>query len=469
MALLVDAARAAYTDAQSQQSLLDRTEIVAIVAIGSWRYADPGAYLSRELGIEPRATAVSTVGGNSPQLLINEFAPRIQAGECDVVLIAGAEGMHTRWRARREPRTNLDWDSGADPDCAWVIGDDQPGANAYEALHLALAPTMVYPLFETALRHELGHDVDKHQRHLSEMWSGFSEVAGRNPHAWSREAYSAEEIRTVSADNRLVCFPYPKRMCANIDVDQGAALLLCSYEAARAAGVPDERVVFLHAGVDGHDHHYVTERDTLTTSPGIRFATRAALDAAAVGIDDIAHIDLYSCFPSAVQIAARELGIDPLSRPLTVTGGLGFAGGPVNNYPSHAVATMVNVLRADPGSYGLTTALGWYVSKHSVGVWSTAPPTAPITRIDVQAHIDALPKREPAGPVAGKVTVEATAVSFERDGSPAVGIVSAITDTGQRALANARDADVLVDMTRDAWEGRRVRVTNDGNANTVAV
>jgi acetyl-CoA C-acetyltransferase len=350
-----------------------------------------------------------------------------------------------------------------------VIGDDQPGANAYEALHLALAPTMVYPLFETALRHVFGRDVEEHQKHISEMWSGFSEVAARNPHAWSREAYSAEEIRTVSPDNRLVCFPYPKRMCSNIDVDQGAALLLCSHEAAQSAGVPDERMVFLHAGVDGHDHHYVTERDTLTTSPGIRFATRAALDAAGIGVDDIAHIDLYSCFPSAVQIAARELGIDPLARPLTVTGGLGFAGGPVNNYPSHAVATMVDRLRAEPGTYGLTTALGWYVSKHSVGVWSTASPTKPIARIDVQPHVEALPKREPAGPVAGEVTVEATAVSFERDGSPAVGIVSAITDTGQRALANVRDADVLLDMTVDAWEGRRVHVTNDGNANTISL
>jgi acetyl-CoA C-acetyltransferase len=130
---------------------------------------------------------------------------------------------------------------------------------------------------------------------------------------------------------------------------------------------------------------------------------------------------------------------------------------------------MVDVLRADPGSYGLTTALGWYLTKHSVGVWSTKPPTTPISRSDVQPHIDALPKREPAGAVVGEVTLEATAVSFERDGGPAIGIVSAITDTGQRALATVRAADVLADMTVDAWEGRRVQLTNDGNANTLVV
>ena len=166
--LLAEAALLADADSKASQSLLARTEIVAIVAIGSWRYVDPGAFLARELGIEPRATAASTVGGNSPQLLVNEFAPRIQAGECGVVLIGGAESMQSRLRARKEPRTHLAWDSGEDAECQWVIGDEQPGANAYEMLHVAVAPTMVYPLFETALRHELGHDVEEHQKHISD-------------------------------------------------------------------------------------------------------------------------------------------------------------------------------------------------------------------------------------------------------------------------------------------------------------
>jgi acetyl-CoA C-acetyltransferase len=348
-----------------------------------------------------------------------------------------------------------------------VLGDARPGSSAYEMAHLAVAPTMVYPLLETALRHELGHDVDAHQKHVSEMWARFSEVASRNPNAWSRSQYTAEEIRTVSADNRLVSFPYPKRMCANIDVDQSAALLLCSYEAAHAAGVADERMVFLHGAAEAHDHYFFTERASLASSPAIRLAAKSALTAAAVDIDDVAHIDLYSCFPSAVQIAAREIGLDPSDRALTVTGGLGFAGGPVNNYPSHAVAAMVGVLREDPDAFGLTTALGWYVSKHSIGVWSARPPERPYTRVNVQEEVDALPAREPAGLAAGTAVVEATSVSFERDGTPALGIVSAITDDGRRALANVRDADVLLDMTVDAWEGRRVRVTNDGSANTI--
>lgn len=466
--LLADAARAADLDSGASSSLLARADMVAVVAIGSWRYADPGALLARRLGIRPRATAVSTVGGNSPQLLIDEFATQIQNGECDVVLVGGAESMHTRWRARKDPVVELRWESGDDPPCPLVIGDDTPGTSAYENAHLAIAPTMVYPLFETALRAQLGHSVDDHQRHVSETWSGFAAVAAENPHAWSRVAYSPEEIRTISPDNRAVCFPYLKRMCANIDVDQSAAVLLCSYEAARAAGVPDDKIVFLHAAAEAHDHWFVTERWSLAESPAIAATGAAVLAATNTGIDDFAHLDLYSCFPAAVQIGRNGLGVtvdDP--RPLTVTGGLGFAGGPVNNYPTHAVATMVERLRAHPGDIGLTTALGWYLTKHTAAVWSTTPPTQPFRRINVQAAVDALPRRGVAGLFDAEATIEATAIAFERDGTPSVGIVTALTDDGRRAIANARAVDMLSDMTQTAWEGRRVKITNDGSTNTI--
>jgi acetyl-CoA C-acetyltransferase len=465
--LLEDAARAAEADAGA--ALLARTDIVAIVQIASWPYPDPGAFLSRRLGIEPRATAVSTVGGNSPQLLVNEMAERIQRGECDVVLIGGAESMHTRWRARREPRVELTWQNGGDEPCAWIIGDTRPGTNDEEMRHGAVAPTMVYPLFETALRAQAGRDIDAHQRHVSELWSTFSEVAAGNPHAWSRDACSAEEIRTVTPDNRMVVFPYPKRMCANIDVDQGAALLLCSYDAARGAGVDDDRMVFLHAAAQAHDHWFVTERDSLARSPGTAAVVGDTFTAAGIAIDDVAHLDLYSCFPSAVQIAAREIGVDA-ARPLTVTGGLGFAGGPVNNYPTHAIALMVERLRAEPGAFGLTTALGWYLTKHAAGVWSTRPPAVGFRRVDpdsTQARVDAQPARSSAGLVDGEVVIEATSVAFDRDGTPSTGVVTALLGDGRRAIARCVDVDLLRQLTLEPWEGRTVRVTNDGSTNSV--
>jgi acetyl-CoA C-acetyltransferase len=257
-------------------------------------------------------------------------------------------------------------------------------------------------------------------------------------------------------------------MCANIDVDQGAALLLCSYEAARDAGVPDDRMVFLHGAAEAHDHWFVTERASLAASPAIAFAARGALASADIGVDDIAHFDLYSCFPSAVQIARDALGLpEDDGRALTVTGGLGFAGGPVNNYPTHGIARMVETLRAEPGTYGLTTALGWYVTKHAAAVWSARPPVASFVPGREQARVDALPRRRPAGLVDTNATVEATSVSFERDGTPSVGIVTALFgDRDLRAIANVRDADILSSMTTEPWEGRQVKITNDGRTNT---
>jgi acetyl-CoA C-acetyltransferase len=470
--LLTDAARLADSDTEARASLLDRVGVVAIAAIGSWPYPDPGALLARKLGISPKTTAVSTVGGNSPQLLVNEMAERIQHNELDVALIGGAESMHTRWRARREPRVELTWETGDDPPCEWVIGDGRPGASEYEAAHSALAPTMVYPLFETALRHAAHRDIDAHQRHVSELWARFAAVAAENPNAWSRTAYSPEEIRAVSPDNRMVCFPYPKRMCANIDVDQAAALILCSFESARAAGISEDRMVFLHAAAETHDHYFFSERDTLTESPGIAVAVADAIDAASISIDDISHFDLYSCFPAAVQVATRSLKLaDDDPRPLTVTGGLGFAGGPVNNYPTHAIARMVEVLRTEPTAYGCTTALGWYISKHATGVWSAVPPAQGFRRVDAsmsQARVDALPRREPAGLIDAEVTLEATSVAFERDGSPSLGILTALTADGLRAIANTRDPDLLHGFTTEAQEGNTFRFGNDGATNTVA-
>jgi acetyl-CoA C-acetyltransferase len=471
--LLADAARLADTDAAAAHSLLDRVNVIGIASIGSWRYPDPGALLGRKLGIEPRATVVTTVGGNSPQLLCNELGARIQQGELDVALIGGGESMHTRWRARREPRVELTWETGDDAPCEWVIGDARAGSSDYEMAHSAIAPPLVYPLFETALRAANGRTVEEHQRHVSELWSRFASVAADNPAAWSRQAYTPEEIRTVTPDNRMVCFPYPKRMCANIDVDQAAAVILCSYEAARAAGVADDRMVFLHASAEAHDHYFFTERWSLADSPAITAAVGDALAAAGRDTDDVARFDLYSCFPSAVQVATRALDIaadDP--RPLTVTGGLGFAGGPVNNYPTHGIARMVEVLRTDPASCGCTTALGWYVTKHAAAVWSASPPERGFRRVDpatTQARVDPQPRREPAGLIDGGVTIEATSVNFERDGSPVLGIVSALTGDGRRALANTRDPGLLAALTTEAHEGRAARVTNDGTTNTIQV
>jgi acetyl-CoA C-acetyltransferase len=470
LALWAEAARRAERDAGA--ALLARVDVVASVLLGSTREPDVAGAVAEELSITPQATIVATIGGNTPQLLVNEIAARIQRGDLDVALVGGAEALRTR--ARRRAAGEPDWPVHELPPPSERIGDDRPGTTDDEHAHGLVAPVTVYPLFETALRGAAGRGVDEHQARTARLWAELSSVASRNPYAWAQEPLTAAEIASIGPDNRIVCWPYPKRMCARPSVDLGAALLLTSYEAARAAGVADDRIVFLHAGADAHDHWFVSERWSLAESPAIAAVGRSALGAAGLGVDDVARFDLYSCFPSAVQLALGALGLrGPLGqdeRPITVTGGLGFAGGPLNNYVSHSIAAMVDACRAEPGSVGMTTGLGWYSTKHSAGVWSTEPPPAGYVRVDpttTQAEVDATPRRVPAGAFTGEAVVEASQVRFGRGGDAELATVSAIAADGRRVLAVSADPGVTAALVAEAWEGRTVRIAAGEGANEV--
>jgi acetyl-CoA C-acetyltransferase len=361
--------------------------------------------------------------------------------------------------------------AGAEVD--WTVQDeDVPKARAStedvamsapgEQARGVVMPVQVYPVFEQAFRIGLGRSVADHLVATSELWSRFSEVASKNPHAWIQRAYTAEEIRTPGPDNRWIGFPYTKLMNSNNAVEQGAAVILCSAERATALGVPRDRWVFPHSGTDAHDHYFVSHRHDLGSSPAMRIAGRAALDLAGIGVGDLAHIDLYSCFPSAVEIAAAELGID-LERQLTVTGGLSFAGGPWNNYVTHSIAAMAGVLREDAGSLGLVTANGGFITKHAFGVYSTEPPATPFRHEDTQAAVDALPTRELCDEPDGAVDVESWTVMHDRDGAPEVGLVVGLLGDGRRAWGSTREADQVKAMVDEELAGRTITVRPDGS------
>jgi acetyl-CoA C-acetyltransferase len=462
--MMADSLRLAAEDSTAGATLLDRADSVRVPSVLSWRYTDPGALVADRLGISPRQTVVTTAGGNSPQMLLNDSALAIQRGELDVVLMAGAEAMYTRFRARKV-KAWLDWEPQADAEPSLLLGDERPGTNDAEMARSIVLPIQIYPIFENALRAAAGESIDDHQAKIAALWSRFSEVAATNPNAWSREARTASDIATVTADNRWIGFPYTKAMNANLDTDQSAAVIVCSVEAARAAGVPEERWVFPWSGADAYDHWFVSERADLHSSPAIRIAGRVALELAGTGVDDIAHVDLYSCFPSAVQLGAAELGLelDEPDRPLTVTGGLSFAGGPGNDYVMHSIAAMVDVLRADPGSKGLVTALGWYATKHAVGVYSTEPPPSGAFRhAHPQAEVDALPSRDSVADHEGDVTIESYTVMHERDGSPAIGLVACLLPDGRRTWANTNEPGLMKTMTLEEFCGRPARLHDGG-------
>jgi acetyl-CoA C-acetyltransferase len=249
-------------------------------------------------------------------------------------------------------------------------------------------------------------------------------------------------------------------MNSNSRVDMGAALILTSEDTARALGVPREKWVYPHAASDAHDHYYISERENLHSSPAIRLASRRCLELAGVEPGDLDHRDLYSCFPSAVQVAAREIGLDE-SKPLTVTGGLTFGGGPLNNYGMHGVARMAEVLREQPGTRGLCSGNGGYLTKHAFCVYSTAPPERPFAHADVQAELDVTPRREAVVDATGEVTIESYTVMYE-GGEPAVGHAACLLADGRRTWANVPDREAAAAMTREEFCGRSAKLHPGG-------
>jgi acetyl-CoA C-acetyltransferase len=461
VALMCRAVELAATDAGL--TAVPAPDSVRVVSLLSWRYRDPARFVAERLALPPCETAYTTNGGNSPQTLVNISAAEIQRGELDLAILTGAEAWRTRMRARRAGMP-LPWQAVPDdvvPER--VLGEELVMSHPGELARGIVMPVQVYPMFETAIRAAAGETVEAHQMRVSELWSRFSAVAAGNPYAWTSEKKSAEQIRTVGPDNRMIGFPYPKLMNSNNDVDQAAAVILCSVERARALGVPEDRWVFVHAGADCHEHAHVSDRWTFADTPAIELGGRTALGLADLGIDDVELVDLYSCFPSAVQLGARSLGLS-LERQLTLTGGLSFAGGPWNNYVMHAIATMVGELRERPGASGLVWANGGYATKHAFGVYSTAPPEHGFRHAVPQAEIDAMPRRSLAEPAdaAGPATIEAYTVMHDRDGRPDMAIAACLLVDGRRAWGTSSDHDLVAAMCEGEWVGRRARLADDG-------
>jgi acetyl-CoA C-acetyltransferase len=462
--LMAEALRRAAEDSGAGPRALERADAVRVSRSLSRSYRNPARLVAERVGAAPRDEAVTPVGGNEPQGLVAQASRDVAAGDADIILISGAEAWRTRSATPRDRREDLGWTTQDEtvPPARQTAPDFRLNDPA-EIARQVFAPSQVYALFEHALRATAGRPIDEHLVRISELWARFNAVAVGNPHAWIREPLTAEQIRTPTPDNRWIWWPYTKAMNANNAVEQSAALIVCSAESAAALGVPRDRWVFPRAATQAHDTYIVSHRRDLHSAPALGAAARALLAlAGGLSTDDLAHVDLYSCFPSAVEVAAAEIGLG-FDRQLTVTGGLSFAGGPWNNYGTHAIATLAGVLRADPGSLGLVTGIGGYLTKHTLGLYSTEPPPDGFRSADAQEHAEATPTRGLAEEVDGTATVESWVVQHGRDGDAEAVQAACLLDDGRRAWASSDDGDTVAEMRSGAEQvGRVVKIGADG-------
>jgi acetyl-CoA C-acetyltransferase len=449
--------RAADDSGAGASNVLDRIDNLQIVYCQTWQYDDPPARLAAELGISPRHSYYSGIGGTTPQVLVNGAAERILAGELDVALVCGAEALATQRRYKRrgerypyrfkpEERRPFPWEAPFHP---------------AEVAHEVLQAWLTFAIFDNARRGHLGVGLDEYRQELGELLAPFTDLAAANPNAWFRVARSPDEIITATTENRMVGYPYTKYMVSIMDVDMAAAVVLASHEAADALGVPADRRVYLRGWCYATDPTYVAEHDELWRSPAMAAAAGETMRIGGVGVDDVAHLDVYSCFGSSVNFARDALGLDAGdTRSLTVTGGLPYHGGAGSDYMTHSIATMADVLRRDPGSYGMVSGVGMHMTKHVYGLYSTDPgAVAPPDRERVQASVDAAGKREIQDVYDGVATVAAYSVVHGREGDPEWGLVVCDLPDGGRAYGKVVDRDVLASAETEELVGRKVTLT----------
>lgn len=447
--LMLDAVKAAGEDAVSP-SLLSQADAIYVVQ-GAWDYQDPGSALAAALQAPQAISILTEMSGSIINVAIHDACRAIASGEQDIAVITGAECGHTRGRLRKlgAPR---EWKTlPGKPDR--TLGEKLELAHPAEAAVGLLEAREMYPIFENALRHRDGLTINAHLDRLGRLAEAFSRVAVDNPHAAIRELKTASEIATPGPGNRAISFPYTLLLNSNSRVDQGGALILCSQATARRLGVPADRWVYPLAGTEAYDTVFLSERDSLSESAGIRFAGEKLYELAGVGPDELDHVDLYSCFQSAVQVAARELGL-PEDQPRTVTGGMTFAGGPLNCYVIRSTATMVERLRAQRGDRGLVTGNGGLLSKHALTLYSTEPPPNGFQFANVQKRVDQVPHRKVSPEWTGESEIESYTVMYEQ-GEPDRAYVACRLPDQSRGWALSRDRDLLIAMTREEFCGRR--------------
>jgi len=438
-------------------NLLKRADSIYVVR-GVWGYGDSGKVIARRLEVTPTETVGTPYGGNYAHSCVIDAARRIQAKQLGVVLITGAENGRSKQQALLRGIDLVETEAPGNPDR--MLAEDKKMVHEAEFARGIVSASNMYAVIESAIRSSRGETIEAGNNRISRLWADFNAVACRNPNAWIRKPYTSQEIGSASPDNPMISYPYTRLMNANPRVDMAAGLILCSLKTARNAGVDEENLVFLHSATEANDSVFASTRMDFHRSPAMRIAGGRALELAGKTISQIDHMDIYSCFPSAVQVAITELDI-PEGRTLTVTGGLTFGGGPLNDYELHAIARMAEVVREDRGSTGLVTGNGGWLANHAFSILSSVPPSDGFCYENLQEKVDAIPLREAVVDWEGPVTVEAYTVSYEA-GKASTGYAACLLDDGRRTWGIVRDPIVLESMTSEEFCGRRGRLDGNG-------
>ena len=438
--LMVAAAEEAATDAGAPR-LLDAVDWIGVPE-GIWTYSDPGALIAGALGLRDVHTVRADVGVLQ-QTLLTAACDAVATGRAAVALVVGGED---RARARQHGEAEVP-SSGPPAEHLRPAGDILADVEIERELAV---PAHQYAVIESAIAHQAGRTRAEHEAVLDRLDAALRETAARNPWAWQPEA---------SVRDFVVAEPYRRRHISQWTVDQAAAVLITTPERAASLGVDRDRLVFAVSAAESNVLVPLCARPDLTRSPGFELAATAALQAASLGIDDIEVLELYSCFPAALALQAAALGLGP-DRPLTVTGGMAAAGGPLNNFVLMAMERVVAELRAAPDAVGLITSISGMVTKAGLGLWSARPPATRFASVDV-SPADHGPVCPVDASLTGAIDIVGATVLHDREGPRTAVVIGESTD-GRRTVAIS-DRPTAVTVSGEEVVGRSAAVTPAGH------
>ncbi len=453
--LMALAARRAGEDC-GQAAILTQCDSI-LVPKGTWTYSDPARLIAKEINANRAKTVLANIGVLQ-QTIITRACEAILSGEQQIALVCGGEA---KYRAMRASRLGIEASDTAqidiEPDEFLTISEDI--ISPVEMQRGMAMPVTPYAMMESAMRYAKGDSIEQNRRELGELYAGFSEIASNNPDAWIREGFSAEDIAVESDRNRMLAFPYTKRMNTQWNVDQSAALLFCSLAKAEELDLDPAKFVFPLAATESDHMTLVSERAELHRCHGARIAGKRVAELADLSLDDIDLLDLYSCFPAAVKAYAQELGISD-TRPLVVGGSMAFAGGPLNNFVLQSTATMGRLLRKEPQKTGLVSAVSGMLTKQGFCLWSATPNNAGFQCDDVSMATASAVRTTPLNAeYVGQARVAGYTVN-SIPGFPDSLIAVCDTADGERAIATSDNADLIKKACVEELCGRTVSIAD---------
>ena len=333
---------------------------------GFWRYRDPGKWIAKNNDFQGIPTTYVTKIGVLQQNLINEACLKIENGEINASIILGGEARYKQLRSVIEKKEYFETKLDENPDFYIKAKEDLYGDGELE--ELGAMAVGYYATMETAIRKNDDEEIEEHQNNIASMYEEFSKVASNNEDAWLDHPYSKKEILETSKKNKMLAYPYNKLHCTSWNVNQSAALIICSEELADKLEIDNKKRVYPISSSENNHMIAIQQRPKLYESIGMVYAAKSVnkmMEKLDIRLD---AYDLYSCFPAAVKMFSKSLELGS-EIPKTITGSMPYAGGPLNSFVIHSTVKMIQKIRASELRHGLVTGVSGMMTKQSFCVW----------------------------------------------------------------------------------------------------